>query len=312
MMAAKVGAAVVLVLVVVAAASVTAVDVEARVGGAKEKPPVLKHVFKSKGIFDQTAYGPLKEAPEPCNWEHKRMMRHKKKDHQTEKHRFQSPVPNDGMMLTNHKTVLVLYQMMKDIHDVFTQNHVNYYVTSGTLLGAVRHKGLIPWDDDLDLSIQEADFERVNALADTFRELDYVLMPYGGGFKLFPREGCRIHGKPFRYPFADIFRVGRAHGRTYYTHTKRWPNCFFKTNEVGPLRLYQFGSIHVYGAHDPVGFLDRCYGDWNKVGALGEDHLTYRDNSDHFRPLDDLPHGPAEPEGPLLERMKQGETLDSM
>jgi phosphorylcholine metabolism protein LicD len=39
---------------------------------------------------------------------------------------------------------------MKDVHEVLVISNIEYWVIAGTLLGAVRHKGLIPWDDDLD------------------------------------------------------------------------------------------------------------------------------------------------------------------
>ncbi|OQA51765.1 MAG: LicD family protein [Candidatus Omnitrophica bacterium ADurb.Bin292] len=38
--------------------------------------------------------------------------------------------------------------MLKHIHQVCEQNSLRYYVIAGTLLGCVRHKGFIPWDDD--------------------------------------------------------------------------------------------------------------------------------------------------------------------
>lgn len=44
-----------------------------------------------------------------------------------------------------------LLEMAKIIHNILDENNIPYFITFGTLLGAVRHNGFIPWDDDLDI-----------------------------------------------------------------------------------------------------------------------------------------------------------------
>lgn len=41
--------------------------------------------------------------------------------------------------------------ILRFIHKKCQQNNLTYYLAYGTLLGAIRHKGFIPWDDDIDL-----------------------------------------------------------------------------------------------------------------------------------------------------------------
>ncbi len=52
-----------------------------------------------------------------------------------------------------------LLEMGKIVAKIFEENNVKYMLAFGSLLGAVRHKGFIPWDDDLDFFILEDDYD---------------------------------------------------------------------------------------------------------------------------------------------------------
>lgn len=72
---------------------------------------------------------------------------------------------------------------MLEILDVFAQicdrHNINYWLACGTLLGARRHKGFIPWDDDLDVYVMQRDYNRLSSILQ--KELP-------GKFKLQARE----------------------------------------------------------------------------------------------------------------------------
>ena len=55
----------------------------------------------------------------------------------------------------------VLLSAMKDIDKICRENGLRYYLYAGTLLGAVNHKGFIPWDDDVDIVMFPNDLEKL-------------------------------------------------------------------------------------------------------------------------------------------------------
>lgn len=53
-----------------------------------------------------------------------------------------------------------LFQLLKEIHAICVNNGITYYLAMGSLIGAVRHGGFLPWDDDADILMTRDEFER--------------------------------------------------------------------------------------------------------------------------------------------------------
>jgi lipopolysaccharide cholinephosphotransferase len=59
-----------------------------------------------------------------------------------------------------------LLNIAKDVIAVMDKHHINYSLSGGSILGAIRHKGFIPWDDDIDMNIPRQDYERLLEIFD--------------------------------------------------------------------------------------------------------------------------------------------------
>lgn len=64
-------------------------------------------------------------------------------------------------MLSIKETQEIELEILKKIHDYCKQWNLRYCMIYGTLLGAVRHKGFIPWDNDIDIGMPRPDYERL-------------------------------------------------------------------------------------------------------------------------------------------------------
>ena len=117
----------------------------------------------------------------------------------------------DGGAMTNlRKLQLIELDILKQVIAICEQHGLRYFLLGGTFLGAVRHQGFIPWDDDIDICMPRKDFERFCEIAET--ELKAPL-----GFVSFRNNAEHIyfHPRVYNYNSKVIDRSGVKEKETY-------------------------------------------------------------------------------------------------
>ena len=71
-----------------------------------------------------------------------------------------------------HKSEL---KILDEIDRICKKNNIKYFFMGGSLLGAVRHQGFIPWDDDIDLAMPRKDYDLFVSIAPSQLSKDFLL-----------------------------------------------------------------------------------------------------------------------------------------
>lgn len=82
------------------------------------------------------------------------------------------------MLETEFKASLL--RVLQEFHHFCEKHKLTYFLIGGGLIGAVRHQGFIPWDDDLDVAMPRKDFEKFLSLKDSLAEGFKVNIPFQG------------------------------------------------------------------------------------------------------------------------------------
>ncbi len=91
---------------------------------------------------------------------------------------------------------LTLVTMMQDIHNVCEKYHIGYSLVGGSCLGAIRHQGFIPWDDDIDIAMLREDWEKFKSFFEDELGDKYVM------------EAPRFGNKDCKTTWAKVYKKG--------------------------------------------------------------------------------------------------------
>lgn len=93
---------------------------------------------------------------------------------------------------------LIELEILKEVVRVCKKYHLQYYLDAGTCLGAIRHGGFIPWDDDIDIAMPRADYERFKEIFPTACSPEYFLH-HRGNDRFYPSPFLKVRKNNTRW-----------------------------------------------------------------------------------------------------------------
>jgi phosphorylcholine metabolism protein LicD len=109
----------------------------------------------------------------------------------------------NSFKITDEKIIKKVVNGLEIIDKIFRKNNIYYSISFGTLLGAIRHKQMIPWDDDVDILIWRKDIDNIMMLNEEFKKNGWILVKEWKLIKLYPF--INNNNIIIKYPFIDFF-----------------------------------------------------------------------------------------------------------
>lgn len=164
-----------------------------------------------------------------------------------------------------------LYSLFYGVQTFLNEHDIEYRMMSGTFLGAIRHGGIIPWDDDIDIMLAPDARERFEELADTgvfTRETGITIKWHNinGSWQVY-YDDCEeaasiLEGTKF--PFVDLFATRyTGDGRIVYYSTmseQSAPEDYYTQEEWNNSAMYPFGPLEISGPANPDDYFERVFG----------------------------------------------------
>ena len=158
----------------------------------------------------------------------------------------------------NRQMQLLELDMLRELDRVCQANNIPYTIFGGTMLGAVRHKGFIPWDDDADVCMLRQDYERFRACAN---QLDPSVCFFQDN----------TTDPEYRWGYGKLRRTGTSYVRVGQEHLKCKTGVFIDVFPMDDIPRSVFGQV----LQDRWCFCLRKIL-WSEVGKLTEHNPAIR------------------------------------
>lgn len=168
-----------------------------------------------------------------------------------------------------------LYDLLQVIVCELDKSNTEYTIVGGTLLGAVRHNGLIPWDDDADLAILNKTPQEVLEILKPLEKINIISYePLKGNIVIVKYEGSKISLDLFMMRKSENILNNEEVYQFLFPYNLQYPNEWFYEEELYPIKNYKFGPLFLKGPNNYENYLSRAYNNWKNV-AMKWNHESY-------------------------------------
>lgn len=173
-----------------------------------------------------------------------------------------------------------LLKCMMVFHELCVKHNIWYNIAFGTLLGAVRHRGIIPWDDDIDLLVFHHELSLLdNVLNIMNKEFGYRIEKTWKLIRVYVDADIFIDLFPINIIDDKVVRCQIDSAKCNQVHQQWWTSWFgFSKDYLGidNKKMYQFNGLNLFGTMRPKELLTFWYGD-NFLTTCKTHYLTNHD-----------------------------------
>lgn len=184
------------------------------------------------------------------------------------------------------KLQLIELEMLLEVDRICRENNIQYLLSSGTVLGAVRHKGFIPWDDDLDVRMMRKEYEKFCKVCETqldiskfFLQNDRTDKEYRWGYAKIRRKGTEYLRagqeaiKCFSGVSIDIFVIDNVPDNLFFRYLhyivrraciKTLWSVIGVSEEPNPLKRFLYRGLCHVNKRIPLGIMEYMASTFNK------------------------------------------------
>lgn len=154
----------------------------------------------------------------------------------------------------------VTKDMIVNIMKITKEHNIEIVPFYGTLLGLVRHKGFIPWDDEVHICIDKKYYSILLSLKDELAKRNIGILTHENYIKLYSLDGEKINNVKWNWPFINVFSFEEQKDDIFISDTS------FKKSDFFPLRSNLFEDIPISLPNNPDIIIEKLYGkDWEEV-----------------------------------------------